>query len=380
MIRNSVYSFPTTQFSIGNSRFQWFNATACLPSDKTGTALEKLKSEYIPEWLRKVRKSHPEVFVTCMLPNPPDYAKVGGHWDMILPKIDHIKEGLNRFFCLVAYDVITLEVWDRVMSQWMEAIHKEAARDELAELKSIFCKIFDPDMSPLGFDAREMYGFISKRFVRTPAEVQQQALKWLQNLCLMSIHIPLDILFEMANNGIDSLHKDGADVDPGGPALITGVTCGCRSEEDILSGAAALPRAGEDGIAEEEEEEEEAASGGAMVSKEELNLTCYNLMIDVLHSQMDTQDVERHAGLGGPHAHDVLAMINKMLCTPWMAAINKCLVDTIDLEDLEEDEEAGIRDDIHSWDFTGLKVGPFFYDVCKRLTSPFYGLGGWLKA
>ena len=153
---------------------KWFNATACLPSDKTGTALEKLKSEYIPEWLRKVRKSHPEVFVTCMLPNPPDYAKVGGHWDMILPKIDHIKEGLNRFFCLVAYDVITLEVWDRVMSQWMEAINKEAARDELVELKSIFCKIFDPDMSPLGFDAREMYGFISKRFVRTPAEVQQQ--------------------------------------------------------------------------------------------------------------------------------------------------------------------------------------------------------------
>ena len=131
-----------------------------------------------------MRKSHPEVFVTCMLPNPPDYAKVGGHWDMILPKIDHIKEGLNRFFCLVAYDVITLEVWDRVMSQWMEAINKEAARDELVELKSIFCKIFDPDMSPLGFDAREMYGFISKRFARTPAEVQQQALKWLQNLCL----------------------------------------------------------------------------------------------------------------------------------------------------------------------------------------------------
>ena len=281
-----------------------------------------------------------------MLPNPPDYAKVGGHWDMILPKIDHIKEGLNRFFCLVAYDVITLEVWDRVMSQWMEAINKEAARDELVELKSIFCKIFDPDMSPLGFDAREMYGFISKRFVRTPAEVQQQALKWLQNLCLMSIHIPLDILFEMANDGIDSLYKDGADVDPAGPALITGVTCGCRSEEDILSGAAALPRVGEDGIAEVEEEEEEVVGPG--VSKEELNLACYNLMIDVVHSQMDTQDIERHVGLNGPHANDVLAMINKMLCTPWMQAINKCLVDTIDCEDLEEEEEAGIRDSFNA--------------------------------
>ena len=34
--------------------FQWFNATAYLPNDKTGTALEKLKSEYLPDWLKKV--------------------------------------------------------------------------------------------------------------------------------------------------------------------------------------------------------------------------------------------------------------------------------------------------------------------------------------
>ena len=34
--------------------FQWFNATAYLPNDKTGNALEKLKSEYLPNWLQKV--------------------------------------------------------------------------------------------------------------------------------------------------------------------------------------------------------------------------------------------------------------------------------------------------------------------------------------
>jgi hypothetical protein len=34
--------------------FQWFNATAYLPNDKTGEALEKLKSEYLPQWLQKV--------------------------------------------------------------------------------------------------------------------------------------------------------------------------------------------------------------------------------------------------------------------------------------------------------------------------------------
>ena len=43
--------------------FQWFNATAYLPNDKTGTALEKLKSEYLPQWLRTVYDTHGEVFV-----------------------------------------------------------------------------------------------------------------------------------------------------------------------------------------------------------------------------------------------------------------------------------------------------------------------------
>ncbi len=336
---------PATFGHMLSMLFQWFNATTALPNDKTGTALEKLKSEYIPDWLQKVYKSHPDVFVTCMLPNPPDYAKVGGHWDMLLPKIDHIKEGLNRFFCLVPYDAVTLEVWERVMSQWMEAINKETEREELGELKSIFCKIFDPDMSPLGFDAREMYEFISKRFVRTSAEVQHQALQWLQKLCLMNIHIPLEILFEMANNGIDSLYKDGADIDPKGPALVTGVTCGCKTEEDILSGtaSASAPSAGGGDTLIEEDAEAGEEENLPVISKEELNLTCYNLMIDVINSQMEQQDVERHVGLHGPSAQDVLALVNKMLRTPWMQAINKCLVDTIDCEDLEEDEEAGIR-------------------------------------
>ena len=49
------------------------------------------------------------------------------------------------------------------MSHWMEAISMEVPRDELPELRSVFVKIFDPDMSPLGFDAAEMYQFISDR-------------------------------------------------------------------------------------------------------------------------------------------------------------------------------------------------------------------------
>ena len=67
---------PSTFGHMLSMLFQWFNATAYLPNDKTGQALEKLKSEYLPQWLRKTYSSHGEIFVNCLLPNPPDYAKV----------------------------------------------------------------------------------------------------------------------------------------------------------------------------------------------------------------------------------------------------------------------------------------------------------------
>ena len=38
--------------------FQWYNATAYLPNDKIGAAIEKLKSEYIPEWLQVRTELH----------------------------------------------------------------------------------------------------------------------------------------------------------------------------------------------------------------------------------------------------------------------------------------------------------------------------------
>ncbi len=60
-------------------------------------------------------------------------------------------------------------------------------------MTTVFSKIFDPDMSPLGFDAKEMYQFISERFVGTKAEIQRQALQWLQKLCLLNITIPIEV-------------------------------------------------------------------------------------------------------------------------------------------------------------------------------------------
>ena len=304
---------PSTFGHMLSMLFQWFNATAYLPNDKTGNALEKIKSEYLPEWLRKIYASHGEIFVNCLLPNPPDYAKVGGHWDVITTRTNHIKEGLVRFFCLVPFDVITLEMWNKAMAYWMEAINQEVPREGLPELQTVFCKIFDPDMSPLGFDAKEMYQFISERFIGTDVEVQRQALQWLQLLCLLNIHIPLEILFEMFSQGMKTLHRgpivasapeeDTEDIEAmedKKPKLIIEVRSGgaCLDPDAIC--LAARPRSPfSDAILEAAEDQ----NLDDQQSKEEIYINCFNLMIDVLNGQLEVQDIELKAGITGKANH-----------------------------------------------------------------------------
>lgn len=88
------------------------------------------------------------------------------------------------------------------MPHWMEAITNDVAEKELYELKIVLSKILDPDMSPLGFDARTMYNFVAIRFEKTTAKVQQQALHWLQILSKLGILIPLVQLFAMFGDGV----------------------------------------------------------------------------------------------------------------------------------------------------------------------------------
>lgn len=104
--------------------------------------------------------------------------------------------------CLVPYEVITSEIWDYVMPHWMEAITNDVAEKELNELKIVLSKILDPEMSPLGFDAKTMYNFVAIRFEKTTAKVQQQALRWLQILSKLGILIPLVQLFAMFGDGV----------------------------------------------------------------------------------------------------------------------------------------------------------------------------------
>lgn len=56
---------------------------------------------------------------------------------MLVSKTSHLKNGLNRLFCLVPYEVITTDVWDHVMPHWLEAVVRDVPDKELFELKML---------------------------------------------------------------------------------------------------------------------------------------------------------------------------------------------------------------------------------------------------
>jgi hypothetical protein len=148
--------------------------------------------------LKDIADSHNKVFISCLLPHPPEHARVGGHWDTLASRTQHLKEGLQRLICLVPYEIITQEIWETVMPHWMEAITNDVPEKELPELKIVLRKILDP----LGFDVSKMYNFITIRFEKTTAKVQMQALHWLQVLTRLEILIPLQQLFTMFGDGV----------------------------------------------------------------------------------------------------------------------------------------------------------------------------------
>lgn len=96
------------------------------------------------------------------------------------PRTSHLKEGLHQLLCLVPYEVVNVEIWEHIIPRWLEAIVKDVPQREVHHLKLLLSKILDPVLSPLGFDAKKMYRFLSVRFKKTTAKVQEQALTWLQ--------------------------------------------------------------------------------------------------------------------------------------------------------------------------------------------------------
>lgn len=286
--------------------FQWFDATAYLPDDNAGSALERLKPEYISKWLQKVAKTHFEVIISCLLPHPVEYARVGGYWDTLSTRTTQIKEGLNCFFCLVPYDIITFEIWDYVMPYWLEAIRTEVPLDELNELKVLLSKAFDIDMCPLPFTLERMYHFVSERFHDGSAYVQEQSLQWLQVLSSLDIIIPIHLLLKMFKNGVEYLHRsDPAKASSGRDGVSQSLLSPSSPVEDYLPHLSP------------ERSKTMHETVDLFDRETELHLPCFLMMLDILLKQLELQEAPRNLGIYNDTSQQLMQLLATMLNGPW---------------------------------------------------------------
>ena len=99
--------------------------------------LEPLKSELLQDWIVQARQNQLDVLIDCLLPWPASYSRVGGNWETHSPRSVHIKEGFNRLFCLVPYEIITVDLWNDIIPHWLEAIVTTVPVDEWPEFRII---------------------------------------------------------------------------------------------------------------------------------------------------------------------------------------------------------------------------------------------------
>ncbi|XP_037956514.1 protein unc-79 homolog isoform X2 [Teleopsis dalmanni] len=302
--------------------FHWFHVTA-YSYDAAGqieSTIEKLKVEHVCNWLKEICRIHYNVFISCLLPHPPEYARVGGHWETLASRTSHLKEGLQRLICLVPYEVITSEIWDYVMPHWMEAITNDVAEKELNELKIVLSKILDPEMSPLGFDAKTMYNFVAIRFEKTTAKVQQQALHWLQILTKLEILIPLVQLFAMFGDGVRIMkfgvqhelmrEKESQKQGPKTPSKESKADMTNPPRRSSISPVVEDDSGNTSAISDDEAPTNRHTE---FSTDAEHNLTCCILMLDILLKQMELQDIEQHMGIHTTVCENVSRLIKCMV-------------------------------------------------------------------
>uniref|UniRef100_A0A2A4J4C5 Protein unc-79 homolog n=1 Tax=Heliothis virescens TaxID=7102 RepID=A0A2A4J4C5_HELVI len=144
--------------------------------------------------------------VACLLPHPPHYTRQAGHWDNLASKTQHLKDGLNRLYCLIPYGIITQSIWDYIMPAWMEAICTDVPEKELMELKVPLGKILEPEGTMVGVDEKNLYKFAVLKVTNTPTpDTVLPVLEWFQTISMLEVRIPLSQLFDLFSHCVVNL-------------------------------------------------------------------------------------------------------------------------------------------------------------------------------
>uniref|UniRef100_A0A4W3HGP9 Unc-79 homolog, NALCN channel complex subunit n=1 Tax=Callorhinchus milii TaxID=7868 RepID=A0A4W3HGP9_CALMI len=313
--------------------FQWFHSTAYMLDDEVGSLVEKLKPQFVTKWLKTVCDVRFDVMVMCLLPKPIEFARVGGYWDRYCTPVTQLKEGLNRILCLIPYNVINQAVWECIMPEWLEAIRTEVPDNQLKEFKEVLSKMFDIELCPLPFSLEEMFSFISCRFSGYPASVQEQALLWLHVLSELDILIPLQLLISMFSDGVNSV-KELASQRKARASELTGNLAARRvsvisdpGRRTQLATLSPYPSPFRSPFHSPMRSPFRSPfknfghTGGRTIDvdceDDDMNLSCFILMFDLILKQMELQDDGIVLGLDHGLSKDIISIINNVLQAPW---------------------------------------------------------------
>ncbi|KPJ10659.1 Protein unc-79-like [Papilio machaon] len=248
--------------------FHWFHVTSFSYTGEIANTVEKLKLEHVCGWVRLVAESHARVLLHCLLPHPPPHARHAGHWDTLASKTQHLKEGLNRLYCLIPYGIITQSIWDSIMPAWMEAICTDVPEKELMELKVPVGKILEADGGMGCLEERNLYSFASQRVGSQPRpEAVLPVLDWFQTISLLEVKIPLSQLFDLFSHCVINMPEN----------LVKAPSESVKSKDTETNGSSE----GTDKEKEKDKDKEEEIKPQ--------NLTCCILMLDILLKQLELQ-------------------------------------------------------------------------------------------
>ncbi|XP_046839871.1 protein unc-79 homolog isoform X2 [Xenia sp. Carnegie-2017] len=265
--------------------FDWMTATADIGDKGVRAKIETLKKEYISNWLNNVKKANFELYCTCLSPDPPSYVQMQETTDMLSDSIRLLKEGLYRICCLIPYNLIPQEVWERIMPEWMNAIRSGVPPERLREFKSLLSDLFDPVVSPFKVSMDVVMAFIKNGFESGSESLQRQTLTWLQILSELDIIIKIHMLVNMFQLAMDSLqHPSMEDSEPASPAT---------QEEHINSGR------------------------WSAVLENDSTLASYIMMLDIIAKQIKLQYEESERVSNALERQGIVRLMERMLDVPW---------------------------------------------------------------
>ncbi|XP_047132368.1 protein unc-79 homolog isoform X1 [Hydra vulgaris] len=156
-------------------------------------------------WIMQLMKFNSELYISCLLPDPPLYARVGHPWNMLASVVRKDLELMQRLSKLIVHELIPENIWERVFPIWLKEIKERIPQSDICKFKKILGQIFGVNSNTHSSYA---LSFLYKRLQSTEMQEYLEALVWVQILSYLDVHIDMLPLFDIFIKMIIGVEKN----------------------------------------------------------------------------------------------------------------------------------------------------------------------------